>query len=401
MKSKTFITLEIDDPIIACTELKQQIVQHITLLKNSAGLLFCSSDMDVPTLAKELRKQLGIPVIGATAIAAMNETEGFHDMSVTLMILTADDCDFSIAVSEPVNPQNICSEIEHTYRKMRSGLDAEPKLVCAIPPYQLDIMLDTYTDVFTEIAPGVPFIGGLPSCNGTKDDNLTICNGETYSDRLVMMAISGNIRPVFSLQTVLESNETKKRRVTLSKDNVIYKVDGISFTDYLIEIGMPLKTISDINKTFSFVANPLLIEDTREGFGHDFKFLRTLHEINMADGSGTAIGRIPQGSYVSVHPLSRSEIGETAGIGIRNLSRKMLTESADGYEFSTVLAISCIGRYIIMTPNGDVETINVLKGLREGLNLAGFYSYGEISPLPVPSGLVSFSHNESLVLCAF
>lgn len=401
MKSRTFITFEMNNPVIAVTELKQQIDQQITLLKNSAGLLFCYSDMDVPLLVDELWKRLNIPIIGATAIAALNDTKNFHDMSVTLMILTADDCEFSVSVSEPINPRNIRIETDRTYRKAASSLSGGPKLVYAIPPYQLDIMLDAYTDVFTEIAPEVPFIGGLPSCNGSDDDNLTICNGGTYPDRLVMLAVSGRIRPVFSLQTVLESNETKKRRVTQAKNNVIYKVDDISFTDYLLEIGMPLKTISDFNKTVSFAANPLLIEDTREGFGPDFKYLRTLHEIDMADGSGTAIGRVPLGSYVSVHPLSRGEIGEAARIGIQTLNRKMLSESTDGYEFSTVLAVSCTGRYVIMTPNGEVETVNVLKGLRDGLNLAGFYSYGEISPLPVPGGLVSFSHNESLVLCAF
>ncbi len=401
MKSNVYVTFEMDDPIAACDELCEQLTADTNSLKNRVGLIFCYSDMESDALVKELYDRTGIPMIGGTGVASMDHIEGFHEMSVVLIIMSADDCDFSIAVSEPITAANINEEIKTVYDRAAADMGVTPGLVYVIPPYKLDIMLDSYTEAFTSIAPQVPFIGGLPSCNGNGDENLTICNGETYPDRMVMLAISGNIRPVFSVQTVLENNEIQKRKVTQAKNNVIYEVDNTSFTDYLIDVGIPLNTMAEGNKSVTFVSNPLLIEDTREGFGDNFRYLRSLHDVNMADGSGTAIGQIPEGSYISVHPLNRNEIGEAALIGIRNLTEQMQAQAADGYQYSTVLAISCIGRYVIMTPNGDVETKNVLKELPEGMTLAGFYSYGEISPLPVPGGLVSFSHNESLVLCAF
>lgn len=401
MDSKILVTFEVDDPMVAAEELEQKLKESGELKKNSIGLLFCYSDMDVAVLAKEIYRRVQLPIIGGTAIASMDRDEGFHEMSVMLTILTADDCDFSLAVSEPIRPENIREQAAVTYRTAAASLDGEPKLAVAIPPYQLDIMLDAYTDVFTEVAPSVPFVGGLPSYNGNGDTNMTVYNGEVYPDRLVLLTISGNLKPVFSLQTVLESQEIKKRRVTHAEDNVIYKVDNLKFTDYLTEIGMPLESISDINKTVSFVANPLLVEDTREGFGKDFKYLRSLHDVDLDVGSATAIGRVPQGGYISIHPLNRNEIGKAALLGIRKLKEKMEEVSKDGYQFSTVLGVSCIGRYVIMTPNSGVEVENLLKEFPQELNLTGFYSYGEISPLEIPGGIMNFSHNESLVLCAF
>lgn len=401
MKTKVFVTSEIDDPILAAEELSQKVAKEFPLMTNSVGLLFAYSDMELDILARELYRRLQFPVVGATAIAAMDQNGGFHELSVTLMVFTAEDCQFSTAVSAPITAENVRQQVEETYRRTTDGFDAPPALVYVIPPYKLDIMLDAYTDIFQAVAPGVPFVGGLPSYQEMGDLNATIFNDTICPEQLVMLSISGNLQPVFSVQTVLQKQEIKKRRVTKAKDNVIYTVDNKTFVEYLNEIGMPLQSISDINKTVSLVANPLLVEETGEGFGADFRYLRALHNIDFEHGSGTAIGRVPEGAYVSINPLNRSDIGEAARLGMQAIKEQMRAKEAQGYAFTTVLTVSCIGRYTIMTPKSGVETESLLEELPEGLELAGFYSYGEISPLPTPSGQIPFAHNESLVICAF
>ena len=401
MKSKTFITSEIDDPAVAVEELCEQLKHNFTPLANTVGLMYCYSDMELTELAAALYEKLDFPVIGVTAIASMDNVEGFHEMSVSLTVLTADDCDFSISVSDPITPEVVREQVEKLCRRAETDLGTAPKLIYALPPHRLDIMLDAYSEAFAEIAPEVPVIGGLPSCNDQVDENLTIYNKEIYSDKIVMLAISGNIRPVFSVQTVLENNEIKRRKITKAKDNVVYEVDSQRFSDYLIEAGMPLDVLTSKNNAISLVANPLYIEEDREGFGSEFKYLRALHGIHIDDGTGVSIGRIPEGAYLSIHPLTRSEVGSAALLGTRNLVAKMQEVSDSGYQFSTVLGISCIGRYMIMNPNGDVETENILKELPKELNFSGFYGYGELCPLPMEKGFMTFAHNESLVLCAF
>lgn len=401
MKSKIFVTYEIDDPAIAVEELYAQLEQNLPFSTNSVGLLYCYSDMELTELAAVLHEKLDFPVIGVTAIASMDNVGGFHEMSVSLTVLTADDCEFSIRVSDPITPDVVRPQVELLYQKAVADLGTIPKLIYVLPPYQRNIMLDSYSEAFAEIAPDIPVIGGLPSCNDRIDENLTIYNDKIYSDKIVMLAISGNINPVFSVQTVLENNEVKRTKITKAKDNIVYEVDSRSFTNYLIDAGMPMDVLTSVNNAISLVANPLHIEENREGFGNEFKYLRALHGTNIETGSGLSIGRIPEGAYLSIHPLTRSEIGTAALLGVRDLIAKMKEVSAEGYQFSTVLGVSCIGRYMIMNPNGEVETENILKELPKDLNFSGFYGYGELCPLPMEEGFMTFAHNESLVLCAF
>jgi len=394
MKSFVNVTNQIDDLQLAVEELTSGATPD-KLQKNTVGILFCYSDMDTSELASVLAQKVGFPILGCTAISTMDHM-GFHDMAATLMILTADDCTFAAAVSEPITPQNVAENIEKTCHFVRKTLGEEPKLLFALPPYMLEIMLDEYASGFNRCCPGVPVWGGLPSYNATGDQNLTIFGGEAYPDRLVLLAVTGNVRPVFSVQNVTAVDVDRKRKVTQSKDNVIYRVGDQTFTDYLREVGLPVESLTQGNATITFVSNPLLVESSKD----DFSFVRTLHEINLEEGSGTAIGQIPVESTISMCSLQRREIEQAAVAGINSLKEKMSDIQRDGYTYSTVLAVSCIGRHLLMSPNNDAEVKSLLTEFPADLALIGFYSYGELGPQGVKQ-TQNFAHNESLILCAF
>ena len=394
MKSFVNVSEQIDDLPLAVKELLAGATPG-ALLKNTVGLLFCYSDMDTPELARLLAQNAGFPILGCTAIATMEQVGGFHDLAATLMILTADDCNFATAISEPLTPGNVSEQIKKTYNSACEALGEEPKFLYALPPYILEIMLDEYVSGFNRYCPGVPVLGGLPSYNATGDQNLTIFGGEAFPDRLVLMAAGGNIKPVFLVQNVASIDSDRKRKVTKSKDNVIFRVGEQTFTDYLREVGLPVDSLAQGNATVTFVSNPLLLESDEDGFS----FARTLHEINLEEGSGTAIGQIPLGATVSICSLQRSEIEQAAAAGIRALKEKMAVNQNDNYQYSTVLAVSCIGRHLLMTPNNDAEVNSLLTEFPAGLSLSGFYSYGEIGPQG-PAQTQNFAHNESLILCA-
>jgi hypothetical protein len=152
------------------------------------------------------------------------------------------------------------------------------------------------------------------------------------------------------------------------------------------------------NNTITFVSNPLLLESGEKDA--EFSFARTLHEINLEEGSGTAIGLIPEGATLSICALERGQIEKAAVEGVRTLKSKMTQGQREGYVYSTVLAVSCIGRHLLMLPNSDAEVNQLLKELPEGVTLNGFYGYGEIGPQGVKQ-TQNFAHNESLVLCVF
>ena len=398
MRSTVAVTFEIDDLDLAAAELIGGIDPSLMQAEQVCGIVFCYSDMDQAELLERLRSRFPYPLLGCSCIANMDEREGFHELAATLTVLSADDCRFATAVSGPITPENVRQEVGDTYAAAAAG--ETPGLVIAFPPYNLNIMLDAFTNAFNEVAPGVPVLGGLPSYSGRDDRNMTYHDGTAAEDRLVLLAITGNIRPVFSLQNVSGSPVERKRKVTRAKDNVVYTVGNQTFVEYLQELGLPLNAMTEGNATITFVSNPLLLENVKIDGESSYSFVRTLHKIDPADGSGTAIGGIPVDATLSICTLQTEHIQSVARAGMNELARRM--EDNRGYVYSTVLAISCIGRYLLLVPDNGAEVANLLRELPAGVSLSGFYSYGEISPITGAGGkLVNFAHNESLVLCAF
>ncbi|MDL2264420.1 hypothetical protein LJC31_07200, partial [Synergistaceae bacterium OttesenSCG-928-I11] len=240
MRSNVSVTQQIDDVETAARELLEGAKSGFPLANNSVGILFCYSDMEAEDLLRELSNRADFDIVGCTAIANMDERTGFHDMAATLTLLTSDDVRFVTASSEPITPANVSEQIERTYRAAADRLGETPALLVALPPYRLEIMLDAYANGFNAVAPGVPVVGGLPSYNATGDSNLTFHNGTASADRMVLLAMAGDVRPVFSVQNVTSNDAERKRKVTRARDNVVYEVGNQRFTDYLAEIGLPV-----------------------------------------------------------------------------------------------------------------------------------------------------------------
>lgn len=346
MVTKCAVTYHMDDLAQAAEELAAGINQGEALGSHAVGILMCYSDMEVEPFVAELTKRLPFDIVGTTCIASMDGQEGFHEMTATLMVLSAEDCTFATSQSAPIDGlADVYPCIEGAYRQVREALGGEPKLLFAIPPYNLGIMLDEYTNALNAIAPGIPVVGGLPSNNGGGDLNATIFGDKVSGDQLVMVGIAGNIRPVFSVQNVTGSIVERKRKVTKAEGNTVYRVGDQTFVEYMEDVGIPAATLKTAD-TITFVANPLLLENVRLEDGEDYAFVRTLHAVDLDEGSGTAIGMIAIGATMSVCSLEKADIEQAAGTGMRDLTAKMEQVQAEGYAYSTILAVSCIGRYL-------------------------------------------------------
>lgn len=216
---------------------------------------------------------------------------------------------------------------------------------------------------------------------------------------MVLLAISGNLRPVFAVQNVSSAGESRKREVKKAVNNTVYRVGNQRFTDYLRDCGLPVDIMAQGANTVTYVSNPLLLEQKSDDDARSFSFVRTLHALDLEEGSGTAIGKIPEGMTLSVCVLQRSDIERGATLAMGDILSRIAADEGDDYRYSTVLSVSCIGRHLIMLPENDAEVKALQASLPGTLTMAGFYSYGEIGPMGTGSSRI-FAHNESLVLCA-
>ena len=161
------------------------------------------------------------------------------------------------------------------------------------------------------------------------------------------------------------------RRITRSADNVLHELDGrpalALYKEYLGERAKELPA--------SALLYPLAL--TRRP-GDPQVLVRTVLSVNEADQSMTFAGDVPEGSLAQLMRANFERLIEGAS------SAALHTRSSAGelLQRSDVLsiAISCVGRRLILGERTEEEIEAAYAELPEGTRQIGYYSYGELSP---------------------
>ena len=173
------------------------------------------------------------------------------------------------------------------------------------------------------------------------------------------------------------------RVVTKSKDNILYEFDGKPALEiYKRYLGEKAKKLPGSALLF-----PLELKD--ESTSKE-SIVRSVLGVNEEDNSLIFAGDIPQGSHVTFMKANFNRLINGAG------------ESAEELDFSKhnneellCIAISCVGRKLVLKSRIDEEVEAIEDILPKDAQIIGFYSYGEISPLD--SGVCSL-HNQTMTL---
>lgn len=157
-----------------------------------------------------------------------------------------------------------------------------------------------------------------------------------------------------------------ERRITRSRENVLYELDGRSalslYKEYLGEYAQDLPA--------SGLLFPLSLRDDS---GH--RVVRTLLGVNEAEQSMTFAGNLPEGAYVRLMRANLERLIEGAFDAAR------LSQQGSDVSPELALLISCVGRRLVLQQRAEEELEEVREVLGKKAALTGFYSYGEISPL--------------------
>lgn len=173
------------------------------------------------------------------------------------------------------------------------------------------------------------------------------------------------------------------RVVTKSKDNILYELDGKPALEiYKRYLGDKVNELPASALLF-----PLEIKDSHET---DEKKVRTVLGIDEESQSITFAGDIPQDSHVTFMKANFNRLIDGAGE-----SAEELTLSNYNDEPLLCIAISCVGRKLVLKSRIDEEIEAIKEVLPINTNIVGFYSYGEISPLA--SGTCDL-HNQTMTL---
>ncbi|WP_296927012.1 FIST signal transduction protein [Polaromonas sp.] len=175
--------------------------------------------------------------------------------------------------------------------------------------------------------------------------------------------------------------------ITRSEANVLYELDGLpALALYKEFLGAgPAKGLPATGLLF-----PLSLRAEED----ETPVVRTILAVDEAAQSITFAGDVPEGAYAQLMQANFSRLIDGA-TGAARICQQALPSS----EPELALLISCVGRRLVLKERVDEEVRAVNNVLGGSATLAGFYSYGEISPFT--PGARCELHNQTMTITTF
>ncbi len=177
------------------------------------------------------------------------------------------------------------------------------------------------------------------------------------------------------------------REVTRSEGNILYEVDGQP------ALQLYKRYLGDhaANLPASALRFPLSLRQQ----GSDTSVVRTVLAVDESNGSMTFAGDIPQGEFIRLMKANNDRLIDGA--------HGAAEDSGQGLDIqgpALAILISCVGRKLVLKQRTDEELEAVREVLGPAITMAGFYSYGEISPIR-PFEKNCELHNQTMTITIF
>jgi hypothetical protein len=328
-------------------------------------------------------------------------SKGYFDMAVSLQVIVGEDDMFHIDRTGGVTPSNLRQELAKLLDGLGEGFPESVKAVVMFAPFFSNVPFDEYVKIAGELGMTAPLFGGVSiGLDPSSSDAVLFALGQSMTDKIAVMAITGDARPVFAARHALSMMSENWHTVTSASGDIISSIDGMSAPGFLNEYGFLIDKIQmdpDRN-AYTFTTNPLVLKN---GDKEMDMLPRVILNIDTKAGTAQMSGNIPTGAEIGVGHMRRPDIPVSARECMATLRERMAANEQDGYEYSSILAVSCLGRYIVSTPAPEAESEALLGEAPEGLTVNGFYSWGEFCPSARPGGLsANHAYNLSIAMMA-
>ena len=241
------------------------------------------------------------------------------------------------------------------------------------------------TDLVRGLAESLPdetmIVGGLAADGDRFARTWVLVDGVPKSGHVTAVGLSGPLALGAGSQGGWDAFGPE-RRVTRAHGNVLYELDGkpalALYKEYLGELASGLPATA--------LRFPLAI---REFPGTGAPVVRTILAVDESQQSLTFAGDVPNGWRARLMRSNHDRL--IAG------AMRAAAEATAGISDAPALAlaISCVGRRLVLGARTEEETEAAHEVLPPGSQQIGFYSYGEISP----GGFAACElHNQTMTL---
>jgi hypothetical protein len=220
--------------------------------------------------------------------------------------------------------------------------------------------------VLLDLPRPVTISGGLAGDGADFKNTFTIEGSGVHSKKILAIGFYGKDLVVGTGSVGGWDPFGPQRKVTKSEGNVLHHIDGKPALDLYKEyLGDQAKGLPG-----SALLYPLSITHNERK-----DIVRTVLAVDETTKTMTFAGDIPEGATIQLMKANFSRLvagAESAGVFAKKNSLENHTTLA--------VAVSCVGRRLVLGERIDDETEAVLKILPKDTKMVGFYSYGELSP---------------------
>jgi hypothetical protein len=230
------------------------------------------------------------------------------------------------------------------------------------------------------LAPGVILTGGLAGDGTRFEKTLVGLDEEPRPGRVVAIGFYGRDFQVRYGSAGGWAPFGPMRTVTRAEGNTLFELDGQSALQlYKTYLGDQAAHLPGSALRFPLSITPL---------GAESAVVRTILSIDEKAESMVFAGDIPTGARVRFMRASYEDLVDGAAHAAE--------ETRDTVAPSLVLCVSCVGRRIVLGQRTEEETEIVRDTVGSHPTLAGFYSYGELSPSSSSSACQL--HNQTMTI---
>ena len=226
---------------------------------------------------------------------------------------------------------------------------------------------DLVAGLLSSVGSEVVVTGGLAGDGDRFERTWVIDDGVIHAGRVVAVGVYGESLRIGSGSMGGWGIFGPERFVTRSDGNVLYELDGKPalelYKQYLGDLAAGLPATA--------LLFPLAVRPDAQGD----QLVRTVLAVGESDQSMTFAGDIPQGWRAQLMRSSPDRLIDGAA-GAAAQSRV----GHSGVGPTLGIAISCVGRRLVLGQRTEEELEAALEVLPAGSEMVGFYSYGEIAP---------------------
>jgi hypothetical protein len=379
-------TTEIDDHDAAVKDVLPPLGLERSLKKRSLGIIHCSHEYLVSGAAAAISRRLPFPVVGMNTLFHSTSLGIVDGPLLSLSILTSDDVDFKVSLSEPIELSGAREALLRSFGKARELISEKPSLclIWSVPRFDFPYG-ETIVESFEEVMESVPLFGAFAADYTTYlRSPMILFNGEAYSDRMAIVLLEGPLVPNFRFFSAPCKNVlSQKAVVTESEGNIVKRVNGRPALDFMDFLGLCHMDGNSGTHTI-----PVFI-DRHDGAPPSARGIIG----TSPEGHIILSGKAPEDSTLGIGALDLSEI--IRSIQKVSIVARLLSPRA-------FFLYSCISRNFALGLNYTDEAEAAGLALGDFVPYLFAYSFGEICPYLDKDGkLRNEFHNMALVTASF